>query len=78
MLNSQPSRALEQLPNFLAFLAQRLGVETAVATDVLGEALVQYEPGPIARARGATPPVKARAKRTDAPAEGMSRQAAAA
>ncbi len=79
MSNTQPSQTPQETPcDFVAFLTQRLGVKTAVAADVLGEALVHYEPGPIARARGATLPVKARVKRADARAEGMSSEPRAA
>ena len=51
MSNSQPDPTQQPgLPcDFLAFLQSRLGVEAAAA-DVLGEWLVSYDPGPVARA----------------------------
>jgi hypothetical protein len=79
MSDTPPSQTPEPLPcDFLAFLAQRLGVEAPTATDLLGEAVVRYEPGPIARARGATLTAKAGVKRADARAEETRQQATAA
>ena len=52
MSNSQPDPTQQrELPcDFLAFLERRLGVEVEAASDVLGQWLIDYEPGPVARA----------------------------
>ncbi|HKY36797.1 MAG TPA: hypothetical protein VJN18_12705 [Polyangiaceae bacterium] len=65
MSNSQPDLTQQQeLPcDFLAFLQSRLGIEAAAAADVLGEWLVSYEPGPVARAN-AKEPVRVRPRRS--------------
>ncbi len=79
MSDLQPNQTREEPPcDFLTFLAERWGLEAAVVTDALGKALAHYEPGPVARARGATPPLKARAKPARAREAAPSCQAAAA
>jgi hypothetical protein len=53
MSNSQqdPTPPQELPCDFLGFLQTRRGVEAQAAADVLGEWLVHYEPGPVARAK---------------------------
>lgn len=54
MSNSQSRPAREELPcDFLAFLEQRWKVSPPAALATLGKALDRYQPGSVAKARGA-------------------------